>query len=186
MKHHFAKYLGKEIWNVKTGRVVTLVGMREHFLIYFDETQETGIYPDFKLIVNLTEEIYQKFLPLDMCVNKKGIEKEGLDKFTFLDEIMRLTYKAAGVTENEIMKSINSRKRKYVEPRQVVMALYHKGHKNVTAEEAGSLYGKDHSTCLHAVKTVDNLLKVDIYFVKKYTDVLDFVVSVNPKIELSI
>jgi chromosomal replication initiator protein len=69
-----------------------------------------------------------------------------------------------GVTVEE-MKS-RSRKREYVEARQVMMWYYMKYHKK-TEREAGKMFGKDHSTAHYAGETVETLLKSDKLFRKK-------------------
>jgi chromosomal replication initiator protein len=69
-----------------------------------------------------------------------------------------------GVTVEE-MKS-KSRKREYVEPRQVTMWYYMK-YLKATERQAGKMFGKDHSTAHYSAETVETLLKSDKLFRKK-------------------
>jgi len=67
------------------------------------------------------------------------------------------------VDETKIPRSLivsNSRKRGFVEKRQIIMYLA-KDYNLGTYEEIGSYFDKDHSTCLHSVKVVQNLIDTD-------------------------
>jgi chromosomal replication initiation ATPase DnaA len=63
-----------------------------------------------------------------------------------------------------------SRKRNYVEIRQLTMVLIKLKIKEVSWSFASSFFDKDHATAIHAAKTVVNLWETDKHFRSKVGD----------------
>lgn len=61
-----------------------------------------------------------------------------------------------------------SRKREYVEVRQSAMALSKAYTKESLQEIANTMGDFDHATCIHAIKTINNLLTTDKQFRIKF------------------
>jgi chromosomal replication initiator protein len=78
---------------------------------------------------------------------------------------------------------LSTRKRSLVEPRQISMYLIRK-HTLLSLQEIGMLYmtsspheadryGKDHTTIIHAIRSVENLLEYDKRFSDKFKRITD-------------
>ena len=67
---------------------------------------------------------------------------------------------------NKEMILSKSRLREVVEPRQICMFVFYKRMK-MTLNQTGNIFGKDHSTVIHAVKNVKNLMEHDEEFKEK-------------------
>ena len=91
-----------------------------------------------------------------------------------------------GVEPSQLI--LATRKRSLVEPRQISMYLIRK-HTLLSLQEIGMLYltsklhqkdcyGKDHTTIIHAIKSVENLLEYDKRFSDKFhkiTEAINFI-----------
>jgi chromosomal replication initiation ATPase DnaA len=71
-----------------------------------------------------------------------------------------------GVEPKIVLKQNKSRKREYALVRQITMSLFKLGLKTSNAT-AGLFFKKDHSTCVHAIKTVRNLIETNGDFRKE-------------------
>lgn len=79
-----------------------------------------------------------------------------------LDDIIQQVCKHYGVSESDVLG--RSRKREYVNARQVIIYLAQK-HTKMPANRIGKLIGgRDHSTVIHSCEQVDNHLKTDKSF----------------------
>ena len=82
---------------------------------------------------------------------------------------------------------IKTRKREIVICRQLIMYFLKKFNRKQTLAEIGSVYGKDHATVLHAIKTVNNLIDTDKSFsckVELYSKKIETIASfINEKLE---
>ena len=75
-----------------------------------------------------------------------------------------------------------SRKREYVEARQVSMYFIKENVKNITLSTIGSYFGdRDHATVLHACKTVNNMLDTDKKYKKKFDEMKEEISKVSAK-----
>lgn len=84
------------------------------------------------------------------------------NKIKEIDIIIHNVCQYRGITKNMMMEKI--RKREIVQSRQEAMVLSLK-YTNLSTLKIGSyIGGKDHSTVLHAKKTINNLLETDKVF----------------------
>ena len=81
-----------------------------------------------------------------------------------IDDILEKVCKHYGVTQQEIMSK--SRKRDFVQVRQVSMYLAQKYTKMPAGRIGQLIGGRDHSTVIHSCATVEKRLKVDKAFVE--------------------
>jgi hypothetical protein len=194
IQHHFAKYIGKPIWNSETEQQVKLTGIRVDNLLFLNGTPEEqeGLYPNFKILVKSTEEVIDNKLPLGLAVIEveRSVVKKAIPMTPefFLENLQEKVHRIANVTAMDMYDNRHVRLRIYKEPRQIIMAVWAQTFKNkgVTLSTAGKVYDKDHATALHARKTVNNLLDTDKVFREKYAEVWQYAISVTPKIELNI
>jgi chromosomal replication initiator protein len=86
-----------------------------------------------------------------------------------VDDILEKVCKHYGVTQQEVMSK--SRKRDYVQVRQVSMYLAQK-HTKMPAGRIGQLIGgRDHSTVIHSCSAIEKRLKVDMAFVEEMNSI---------------
>ncbi|MCK5613289.1 hypothetical protein KAR91_66060 [Candidatus Pacearchaeota archaeon] len=197
IQQHFAKYLEKSIWNYLTEKKVILKGVRSDFLQYQNgKTEEkNGNYTDFKILVNDEEEMIRNEIPIELAVvelETTTVRKPlTLTPEIFLDTIKNIIYKPLNVTHELMVKKRKSRKREYVEARQVIMSVYycafdqHKTFK-LSLATAGGIYTKDHATVKHAIEAVNDSLDTDSSFREKYIKVWNLVKIINPHSKLHI
>ena len=62
---------------------------------------------------------------------------------------------------NKILKKNKSRKREFVEIRQITMAIYKNNMKDLSLDSIGSFFDKDHATVIHACQHYENLKETD-------------------------
>lgn len=91
--------------------------------------------------------------------------------------ILKVICKHFDLTTSELFKK--SRKRKYVEPRQLFHYLCMKYCK-ATLYQVASYGDMDHSTVLHSIKTVSNLIEVDRGFRNLVNEIDN---KINPECE---
>jgi len=65
-----------------------------------------------------------------------------------------------GYVKTDIRKNTNTRKKEYVEPRQLGMYFLHK-YTELNLTQVGRLFNKHHATVLHAIKTVPDWIQFD-------------------------
>ena len=196
---HFAKYIGKEIYKCDTNQEVTLMGIREDVLQFMNgnpEEQE-GLYSNFRIIVQDDMEVIKNNIPIDLAVviTKKTEIREPVkvNPEMFLEKLKDKLYPPLGVTHEQMVKSQKHRKRTYVLVRQIIMASYYCAFENhpikefrISMAESGGIYGKDHATVSHAIKTVNNLLDTNKHFYSDYKDIWGDVKLINSKSKLNI
>ena len=73
-----------------------------------------------------------------------------------------------GVNPNALKGKL--RKREILIPRQVSMFLIRE-KTNLSLEEIGAFFGRDHSTVLNAIKRVNGMILADSYFKRKILDI---------------
>ena len=84
-----------------------------------------------------------------------------------IDLITRTVCECFGIEKSDLSRP--SRRREYVVPRQIAMALLSK-HTNLSTVKLGEMFGKrDHTTVIHSRKTVKNLCQTD----EKYKETFD-------------
>lgn len=94
------------------------------------------------------------------------VKKQGLD---FIDEIIRIVSEKIGISPDEIVYP--TRKREIVQARQLCMAYakeFTRGSLTAIGERIG---GKDHSTVLHAIKSVKNDCDTDKGYLTLYNSI---------------
>jgi chromosomal replication initiator protein len=85
-----------------------------------------------------------------------------------IDDIMERVCQHYGVTQQQVISK--SRKREFVQVRQVAMYLAQK-HTKMPASRIGLLIGsRDHSTVIHSCSTIEKRLKVDKTFAEENID----------------
>lgn len=67
---------------------------------------------------------------------------------------------------------LKTRKREFSEPRQLAMYFIRLNTK-LHSTSIGKLFGKDHATVLHAVKTISDLINIDKAFKTKYAPLFE-------------
>lgn len=81
-------------------------------------------------------------------------------------DVIETVAETAGVTLQAIKS--RSRKRELVEARQIAMTLL-KSETKMTLKTIGSFFsGRDHTTVIHAINTVEDLTETDKLFRRKY------------------
>lgn len=94
-------------------------------------------------------------LPKKRCFVSNAVKKSYMIKF---ENIQQLVCIGEGIDPNTLQTT--TRKREVVFARQLVMYFLRK-HTNNTLLLASSYYNKDHATCLHSVKVINNLIDTD-------------------------
>lgn len=94
-----------------------------------------------------------------------GLDLNGPNEADFASVICR----CLEVNPAELTGNTSSRKRELVWARQLHMLTLHKIF-NYSTGAAGAVYGKDHATVLHAIKTQLGLYETDKYYRKKTED----------------
>jgi len=82
--------------------------------------------------------------------------------------IMKVVTDAYKTTYEDI--AVKSRKREVLEPRQVVCWMMHR-HAKITLREIGEYFNTDHTTVIHCVQVVNNLMATEPEFKKKVMDI---------------
>lgn len=194
VQQHFAKYLGKPIWNLRTEQRVTLTAVRKDCLLFLNgkPTEQQGDFNDFKILCASDGEVFENDIPIDLAVVE--IETTVVRKtlkytpVTFLAKVKKLVYEPRQLTDDIMWKNRRNRKRIYLVPRQVVMSAYFCAFENkgVSQSAAGAVYGLDHATLLNAVKACNDLLDTSYVFREEYKPVWELILQVNPKSRLHI
>jgi chromosomal replication initiator protein len=86
-----------------------------------------------------------------------------------IDDIVEKVCKHYGVNQQNVFSK--SRKRDYVQARQIAMYLAQK-HTKMPASRIGQLIGgRDHSTVIHSCNTIEKRLKIDKMFVAELSSI---------------
>jgi len=93
-------------------------------------------------------------------------------------ELFGLICDISGIQQRELLDTKKCQKREYVIPRQVHMAVLHTVF-DLSLADSGYIYEKNHSTVLHSLNTVNDLLEVDMEFRNKYIKVWQFCLKQN-------
>lgn len=102
-----------------------------------------------------------------------------------IDAMENAILRKAGIDKKDFYNNIHTRRRYYLYPRQAMM-YYAKMTTDLTWEEIGLRYGKDHSTVIHAVEQVENYIETKFDQFNKFTETLmneSFSVKIRLKIE---
>lgn len=92
-----------------------------------------------------------------------------------VDKIMRIAEMTCRVCNIELDKLLSrSRKREYVQARQIVCFLCNK-YMKIKLMDLGEFFGKDHSTIIHSRDNITNLLDI------KDTEVVDIISEVRKR-----
>lgn len=83
--------------------------------------------------------------------------------------IIKLVCREFDITHEQIIGK--ERKRKFVEPRQAAMKLI-KDYTNKSLKDIGNIFsGRDHTTVIHALKTVPDIIGQDKVYRRAYNNV---------------
>ena len=100
---------------------------------------------------------------------------------TLLKETEKIVLKEYGVEMNDFKNNIKKKSLEYAHSRQLVMYIM-KNHTAASFSRIGSIYGKNHSTTINAVRMVNNRIETE----KGFTDILNRVyVALAPMASLS-
>jgi chromosomal replication initiation ATPase DnaA len=104
-----------------------------------------------------------------MSVSEIVEELSNESKMTPVDHALIMIEIIAGQCglSSRIVREV-SRKREIVEPRQISMYLIRTYFSSMSYARIGNLFGKDHATVLHAIKTVKSLRATDNGFKRKF------------------
>lgn len=194
---HFAKYIGKNVWDEENKKSVMLKGVKEHSLLFMDEfsKERESALGNFKIVVEDDREVFENNIPPDLAVvimfQETVRNAQDLSPEVFLKKVKDIVYEINDIDENTMVKHKKTRERKYLEPRHIIMSSYYAAFKdhlrfNMTYKVAGGLYGKDHATAINALKKVNNYLDTNKVYRERYEGVWNLVKSVNPRSELHI
>lgn len=90
-----------------------------------------------------------------------------------LKRIKRSVCKHMGIAIKDLDECKKQRSREYVYPRYLVWKLYNEFHPTTSLKMLGSFFGKDHTSALHGLRQVKNLIETDKYFRAKYQRIKD-------------
>ena len=140
------------------------------------------------IIINEIVDKAEKRILKETGIACKLFVKRNIDLMNYNEignKIIEICANEWGIEPSQLIQS--TRKRTLVEPRQVSMQLIKK-HTLLTLSEIGKfymtvkknkvIYGKDHTTIIHGIKAVDNLLEYDKRFSEKYkriTETIDLI-----------
>lgn len=196
IQSHFAKYLGKYIWDELNEKQVILTGIRKENLQYRYGHNEykNGFYSQFKILAKSESEVINNNIPSEIAVIK--VSKINVIKpvihtpDSFLQFLKDKIYSPRNLTDEIMWKNRKKRNAIYRLPRQIIMACYFCAFENkgvgISLTKAGKLYEKDHATVINAIKVVNNYLETHIPFREEYKDIFNKVNSINPKSRLKI
>jgi len=116
------------------------------------------------------------FKTIETCKNRaeeivnKIYKTFGYSEF---EPLFQLLCQVSGVTKKEMLQQKKNRDDKYLIPRQIHLAILHTTHKLSQAKAGKLFYDKDHTTVLHAIKSVNNFLDTDPDYREKYRPVFE-------------
>lgn len=194
---NFAKRIGKNAVNINTMQVVKINSVHDGYFMFPDKNQntKTGNFADYRLIVNSSVDADVLKIPYWMCVmpinDNDFCNLPIITAATIISQVKRIVLEINFLDEDEFWENIKVRKRIYSEPRQVIAAaIFAIMRSNWDYKEytltfiTKMLQKKSHATILHAIETVSNLMKTEQKFRDKYKKLIDYIFSINPKIEL--
>ena len=181
LPEYFASHLGKKI--LYNDHQYTLQKVAMYEVDGHSESGETVTLPidECTLVFTDYHEFKSSLIPKHLCLffdaGIGGYKKKAnrLPSRQIEAKIVSIICDASLITIEEL-QSEKSRKREYVEAKQLHMTIMHKMF-GFTLVMAGKIYNKDHATVLHSVKTVINLLQTDKNYFIKYADVFDILVD---------
>jgi len=83
------------------------------------------------------------------------------------DAIFSMVCRLFGKKLKDVKSNSERRNREFVIIRQITMTVLHLKH-GVRLEKISEYFGRDHSTVIHSIKTVNNLLKTDFNFRREF------------------
>lgn len=162
-----SKFIGTQIYVpvqlegvTKTHAIVTINGN-----MVFTPLNEVKVHVDkFSLIPDV---------PDGLLTTDYKPPKEKVDENT-LQRLKDIIYREYNVTDKEMRENVKRRFAKYKNPRQIVMYFWWElnSYKNKAGEtvhtkslaQVASIYGKDHATQIHTIKTIENQKETDKCF----------------------
>ena len=138
---------------------------------------------DKQKLIDLIIKLAEKSILKETGTNCKLFAKTNIDLLSHSQIAHKIIEVCANEFGIEVSQMIQpSRKRTLVEPRQISMQLIRK-HTLLALDEIGMfymtvkknkvIYGKDHTTIIHGIRAVDNLLEYDKRFADKYKNITE-------------
>ncbi len=87
-----------------------------------------------------------------------------------IDRVTRYVINTNGISLEDIKSK--SRKREFADPRQICMYVLRR-YTTMTTEYIGNYYNRDHTTVVHATKTITGYLEVDSVIRGKVNDIVN-------------
>lgn len=101
-----------------------------------------------------------------------NLSNKSINKTERMREIFNIVCREFKHDPQIVLESNKNRKRVYVEIRQISWYLFMKKIDGLSLADAGWFFRKDHSTVLHAIKTVNNLLETSMDFRNKVKNLI--------------
>ncbi|MFA9212509.1 MAG: helix-turn-helix domain-containing protein [Candidatus Methylacidiphilales bacterium] len=96
-------------------------------------------------------------------------------KIKFIEEVLKMLEDETGITVYQIKQQ--NRKREIAEVRQILFYILRYSRFGFGVSELGRFFERDHTTIVHSVKCVNNLMATD-YEYKQYVEKLIFKASI--------
>lgn len=187
---YFAKFLGKKILHENKEYILQSVSL-DHISVYNGSINPIPkAIDECRIIFNNEKDVENAFIPPELATIRRGdvyLDADivlGKSNDAIEDDILETICNCVGITKTDIQAK--TRKREIAQSRQMHMAIRFKLIKNEaeSLEKVGAIYGKDHATVLHAIKTVKNALHgFDIPFRERYRKAWKKVDAYYPKQE---
>lgn len=155
VRNYWLRQIGARVMHPTMGEF-TIINLNCEYL-YAQKPGETSVY---------------KLRPNELIVTQPPKEvNEKLFIKTLEDE--------SGQKIEVVTKNCKKRDRPLVEFRNLHVTFRNQCMK-LSQEQAGSIYGKDHATTIHAIKSVSEWFATDKLFRQKYFQTLGFILDINP------
>ena len=110
-------------------------------------------------------------LILNETIYERTTEEDQKTKESYMRKLLKIICECAKVDQKELLMSGNSRKPKFLLPRQIHMAFLHKTFL-ISLSKSAKIYGQDHATCSHSRKVIINWYQTDKNFRDKFWPVI--------------
>jgi chromosomal replication initiator protein len=139
----------------------------EAIIIYFSSSfkNRNAMRKEGKIVEQNYKKASDRLTEILKNKHKKNIEDKKAEQI-----ISQVCY-FCGIDEKSLKQ--NSRKEKIVECRHIAMYIVYKCCQSFTISKIAEMFGRHHSSLLHAKKSVENLLKTNIKYKKNYSDFID-------------
>lgn len=186
---HYAKFMGKKV--LHEGRELILHAIYQSHLLCLNGTPDPFpvSYEECKVICNDEADFFRHDIPCDIAVIREAGGKYKSAHTTDLmsdeekeQEIIEVICKCAKVKPIDLYNNHKCRKKELVQARQVHMVIRNLVIKpKEPVANTAKIYGKDHTTFIHAKNKVLNALDgYDIEFREKFREAFELTKSFYP------